>query len=104
MGSFDKNKFPPHGWLYREASINWVVPNPMLPFKMVVDQIINARSNNPASGLSTGRPDVEQALKDYTRIRVDDPTWGDEGEVILSPPKKKKKRCPGCAKRKADTV
>lgn len=99
MGSFDTSSMPPHGWVYREALTNWTPPNPFLPFKMIVAQIQTMRANNPASQLDSSFRASSDALKLYTRTRLNDVRWGDELEVITPSPAKKKKKCPGCSRK-----
>lgn len=95
--AFAVNQLPPGGWIYTEPSINWSVPNPMLPFQMVVDQIRKARANNPQAGLGTSYEVVAGALMTTTSNRVQDPRWSvgpQTVEAIVS----KKRRCASCRK------
>lgn len=95
---FNVNQLPPDGWTYTEATINWSVPNPMLPFNMVVDQIRKARANNPGSGLGTSYGVVAEALMTTTANRVQDPRWT-VGPLTVETLVIKKRRCATCRKK-----
>lgn len=67
---------PPGGFKYREPSINWVVPDPMLPFGMVVEQLQIARAQNPHANLDPSFAACAKAIEDYTVARLHgDPEW-----------------------------
>ena len=83
----DTNKFPPGGFPYREAALNWTAPNYGLPFSMIVEQIQAVRAHNPASGLNPSYAACALALETYTCARLKcDPQWcwSEEGRMAAA--------------------
>lgn len=66
-----KNKFPPQGWVYRQAETGWTAPDPMSSaYWVTVDQIIKHRLLNPGFPFATTREAVDWDLENYTCLRL----------------------------------
>lgn len=94
-------EFPPHGYLYREPSLNWSMPREtaMLGLPDAARALQMVRAQNPSSGLDPGYEACVDAIKAYTCIRLNfDSRWcglppAEEQRVQLVKAKKRR----GCA-------
>lgn len=82
------SKFPRGGYQYREPSINWVAPDPSIGLVEVTKQLMQARAQNPASGLNPSYQACYDAIRRFTCARLNnDPLWcsPEKGEAIAAP-------------------
>lgn len=103
MPLLDRNKFPPGGFAYREAAIDWAAPHDGLGFTLKAQQIQAARLQNPHAGLDPSIYACEESLDVYTCVRLkNDPKWcvpTDDQVAIAAAMARKAVPCAGCGKR-----
>lgn len=108
--TYTGTQFPPKGFIYREASLNWRVPQEiaMLGLRDAALALQQVRAQNPSAGLNPDYLACERAIRDYTCERLkSNPDLlakfcGDIPEELTIETKRKRNRgvkaCAGCGR------
>lgn len=97
-------EFPPHGYIYREPSLNWEMPREvaMIGLREAAQALQQVRLQNPASGLDPNYAACVEAIKTYTCVRLKyDPRWcglppAEEQKLNALKYPQSKRGCAGC--------
>lgn len=99
-------EFPPHGYVYREPSLNWEMPSEVAMIGLVeaTNALQQVRLQNPASGLDPSFRACREAIMRYTCARLKyDPRWcglpPSEEQKRSESVARKGRKCAGCSRR-----